>query len=358
MKTLLSNTKFNPIIFFFLIFCTNFYPLQSNPSYITKSSDYYIVKKGDNISKISKKYNVSIKKIRLFNNLKNDKIFLGQKIYLVPRKINEKSFVTRRNIPHTNYYIVKKHDTLYRISKMFGITVMDLVEMNNLSSFDIKINQKIYLKKNIKKTTQSSITKKKPKQKIDGNKFYTVKKGDTLYGIAKKYSINLDELKKINNLNNNNISIGQKLKISKFSSFRYNKFPDDNNISIPKNNEIVLPIKGKIISKFGLRNGRPHKGIDISAPLGSPIKAVLDGKVVFAGIQRGYGNVIVLEHKNSVMTVYAHNESNLVRLGDKVTKGQPIATLGQSGNAFGPHLHFEYRIKGKAIDPLTVLKGF
>ncbi len=364
MKTLLSNTKFSCILIFFLIFSTKFFPLQSNPSYITKSSDYYIVKKGDTLTGISKKCKISIRKIRLYNNLKNDKIYKGQKIYLIPKKINEKSYVTKREIPKSKIYIVKKHDTLYRIAKMFGLTVMDLVEYNNLSSFDIKVNQKILLsKRNIpeKKYSKPKTTKQKNKKSPSVNsknkKIYIVKKGDNLYRIAKKHSMSLDELKKINNLNNNNISVGQKLIVSNFKTFKYTQNKTETAFTIPKNDEVGIPIKGKVISKFGLRNGRPHKGIDIAAPLGSPIKAVLDGKVVFAGIQRGYGNVIVLEHKNGIMTVYAHNESNLVRLGDIVTKGQPIATLGQSGNAYGPHLHFEYRIKGKAIDPLTVIKG-
>ncbi len=363
MKTLLSNTKFNCILIFFLIFSTKFFPLQSNPSYITKSSDYYIVKKGDNLTKISKKCHIPVKKIRLYNNLKQDKIYQGQKIYLIPKKVTENSFVTQRKIPKSNFYIVKKHDTLYRISKMFGIPVMDLVEYNNLASFDIKVNQKIFLSsknkiKNVKTTEVKKIkNSSKNSKKI---KHYVVKKGDNLYRIAKNHEMSLDELKKINNLKNNNISVGQKLLVSNYSSFKYknksSKTPD-NTIKVVKNDDIVIPVMGKVISKFGLRNGRPHKGIDIASPLGTPIKAVLDGKVVFAGIQKGYGNVIVLEHRNSIMTVYAHNETNLVRLGDVVKKGQPIATLGQSGNAYGPHLHFEYRIKGKAIDPLTVIKG-
>ena len=89
--------------------------------------------------------------------------------------------------------------------------------------------------------------------------------------------------------------------------------------------------------------------------MGTAIHAVQRGTVVFSGRQRGYGNVIILEHDDYVMTVYAHNESNLVRLGDTVDKGQPIATLGNSGTSTGPHLHFEYRVQGKAIDPVQVL---
>jgi murein DD-endopeptidase MepM/ murein hydrolase activator NlpD len=116
-----------------------------------------------------------------------------------------------------------------------------------------------------------------------------------------------------------------------------------------------LPVVGKVTSEFGLRNGRPHKGIDIANKKGTPILAAMAGKVAYSGRQRGYGNVIILEHANSVMTVYAHNETNLVRVDELVKKGQPIATLGSSGVSSGPHLHFEYREQGRAINPRDIL---
>ena len=121
--------------------------------------------------------------------------------------------------------------------------------------------------------------------------------------------------------------------------------------------KLAIPLIGTVTSEFGLRDGRPHKGIDIASDKGDPIHAALKGKVVYSGTQRGYGNVIILEHDDNTMTVYAHNEANLVRLDEIVNKGQPIATVGQTGTASGPHLHFEYRIKGKAINPREVLPG-
>jgi murein DD-endopeptidase MepM/ murein hydrolase activator NlpD len=116
-----------------------------------------------------------------------------------------------------------------------------------------------------------------------------------------------------------------------------------------------MPTEGKVTSEFGLRHGRPHKGIDIANKTGTPIYAVMDGVVLFSGRQNGYGSVIIVEHPDFIMTVYAHNEINLVREGDKVLQGQQIATMGATGNATGPHLHFEYRIKGNAINPRKVL---
>ncbi len=107
-----------------------------------------------------------------------------------------------------------------------------------------------------------------------------------------------------------------------------------------------------------MRKGRPHKGIDIAAPTGTPIYASQKGKVIFSGVQRGYGNVILIEHDNHFITVYAHNEANLVRENDFVKQGQPIATIGNSGNSSGPHLHFEIRLHGKAQNPRNYLPDF
>lgn len=122
-----------------------------------------------------------------------------------------------------------------------------------------------------------------------------------------------------------------------------------------KKSDLIVPVQGIVTSEFGNRNGMVHKGVDISTSIGEPVYAVLNGTVAFAGTQRGYGNVIILEHKSYVMTIYAHNETNLVRLSEKVKQGQPIATIGETGTTSGPHLHFEYRVKGKAINPRDIL---
>ena len=124
----------------------------------------------------------------------------------------------------------------------------------------------------------------------------------------------------------------------------------------PQHSGLRFPVDGgRIISNFGKNGVTINKGVNIAGKQGEAVKAALGGKVIFAGEQRGYGNVIVVEHEKFVMTVYAHNKANLVRSGDKVVAGQPIAKLGKSGRVDTPQLHFEYRVKGKAVDPRKVL---
>jgi murein DD-endopeptidase MepM/ murein hydrolase activator NlpD len=114
---------------------------------------------------------------------------------------------------------------------------------------------------------------------------------------------------------------------------------------------------GVVTSKFGYRvhpiTGRRamHTGIDIAAAKGSDIVSMADGVVIFSGRKGGYGNIVEVRHANGLETRYAHNSRNLVKEGDVVTKGQVIAKLGSTGRSTGPHVHFEVRKNGKAINP-------
>jgi murein DD-endopeptidase MepM/ murein hydrolase activator NlpD len=98
-----------------------------------------------------------------------------------------------------------------------------------------------------------------------------------------------------------------------------------------------------------------HKGVDLTAPIGTSVFAAMDGQVITAGRHRQYGNFVVVDHGNGVTTLYAHHKLNLVREGDIVRRGQKIAEVGRTGNATGPHLHFELRIDGLQRNPLPVL---
>lgn len=105
-----------------------------------------------------------------------------------------------------------------------------------------------------------------------------------------------------------------------------------------------------------LQEMRAHRGIDYAAPIGTPIKAVASGTVDFVGRQGGYGNLVILSHANSVTTVYGHlnNFASTMRKGARVNQGDIIGTVGMTGLATGPHLHFEFRIAGAHMDPLKV----
>ena len=119
--------------------------------------------------------------------------------------------------------------------------------------------------------------------------------------------------------------------------------------------DFTWPVDGRIISPFGKRRGGWHAGMDIKAEIGTPILAAAPGVVISSGQERAYGRVIRIEHDSGFVTVYAHNLENLVEIGDRVTGGTIIATVGRTGRATAPHLHFEVRHEGMVYNPLHLL---
>ena len=118
---------------------------------------------------------------------------------------------------------------------------------------------------------------------------------------------------------------------------------------------LVWPVEGPVISTFGQRSRGWHAGIDITAEMGSEVYAAAPGTIVYSGWIRAYGQVVKIQHSNGFITLYAHNQKNLVEVGEDVEAGQLIATVGRSGHATGPHVHFEVRRDGKAYNPLHLL---
>jgi len=119
---------------------------------------------------------------------------------------------------------------------------------------------------------------------------------------------------------------------------------------------ISSPSRGNISSNFGMRWGKMHKGIDIAADAGSTINAALDGVVCYAGWEEGYGNVIKIDHGDGIEITYAHCSVINVKKGEAVKSGTKIGEVGSTGNSTGPHLHFEVRENGVAINPEKYLK--
>jgi murein DD-endopeptidase MepM/ murein hydrolase activator NlpD len=119
----------------------------------------------------------------------------------------------------------------------------------------------------------------------------------------------------------------------------------------------LWPVKGKLLSSFGPKKGGLHNdGINIAAPRGTAIVAVENGVVAYAGNElRGFGNLLLIRHADGWISAYAHNDTLLVKRGDKVTRGQPIARLGSTGSVTSPQLHFELRRGADPVDPLKYL---
>jgi murein DD-endopeptidase MepM/ murein hydrolase activator NlpD len=120
----------------------------------------------------------------------------------------------------------------------------------------------------------------------------------------------------------------------------------------------IWPVRGRVSSEFGWRisptknREQFHEGLDIAAPLGSPILASADGIVSFSGYKEGYGRTVILNHGHGLSSLYAHLSKCFIKAGGYVERGEKIASVGKSGETTGPHLHYEVRVQGNPTDPM------
>jgi murein DD-endopeptidase MepM/ murein hydrolase activator NlpD len=117
----------------------------------------------------------------------------------------------------------------------------------------------------------------------------------------------------------------------------------------------VRIVKAATKKRVRVRYHSSHKGVDLTAPTGTDVYAAMDGRVIQVGKHRQYGNFVTLDHGNGIVTLYSHHKVNFARLGEIVQRGQKIGEVGRTGNATGPHLHFELRVQGQHHNPLPFL---
>jgi len=192
--------------------------------------------------------------------------------------------------------------------------------------------------------------------------YHVVKRHETLWRICKTYGVDMDYVARINGIRDpSKIRVGQRIFIPGATRVLEVKVPIED-LTPRKSSKVrakprfIWPVKGKMIRGFSQRKGSRHDGIDIAAPLGTPIKAAASGRVVYSDDKlAGYGKLVIIEHPGNYYTIYAHNSINLVKEEQWVKQGEVIAKVGKSGNAKGPHLHFEIRKGSKPLNPLTFL---
>jgi len=188
--------------------------------------------------------------------------------------------------------------------------------------------------------------------------YHKVEHGHTLWRISKTYGVDLETLQWVNDVEDvTELRVGRVLFIPGVSQPReITSVPPGEDKPSSERISLIWPLHGRKTSNFGPRGKSVHQGIDLAAPKGTPVLASAGGKVAYSGNgMKGYGKVVVLKHASDLSTVYAHNSSLLVRMGDSVRQGQAIAKVGSTGRATGPHLHFEIRRRGVPKDPRQFL---
>lgn len=267
-------------------------------------------------------------------------------------------------------------DTVYAISRRTGASPQSIIALNSLQApYTLSVGQTIRVPSNAVPPSRVSVAQPAaPLQTVSAPReaAHIVRPGDTLYSISRATGAGVAEIAQANNLYPPySISVGQTLRIPGATSLpvqREAAAPATDVADIartvsyeqPAPRKASLfdwPVQGAIIGSYGLTpGGKRNDGVNIAAPIGTPVRAAADGEVVYRGSELdGYGNLILIKHEDGFVTAYAHSDAMLVKKGDRVRQGQVIAKVGQTGSAGEPQLHFEIRQNLKAVDPVALL---
>ncbi len=252
---------------------------------------------------------------------------------------------------------VGKGDTVYAIARRHKVSPRDIIQVNRLAPpYALEVGQRLQL---------------------PSGSIHTVARGESLSIIGKQYRQTAYSIARINSIRSPyTIYPGQKLRIprsgggtvqtavrtttqsSQGTTATRTVQPILKAPMLAGGKGFLWPVNGKVVSGYGPKaKGLQNDGINIVAPRGTPVRAAENGVVAYAGNElRAFGNLLLIKHSGGWMTAYAHNDTLLVKRGDKVVKGQDIAKLGSSGNVSTPQLHFEMRKGRQAVDPQKYLK--
>jgi murein DD-endopeptidase MepM/ murein hydrolase activator NlpD len=184
---------------------------------------------------------------------------------------------------------------------------------------------------------------------------YTVRPGDTLHGIGLRYELPYEEIARVNGIEDpRRLRPGQVLRIPAGAAVR--RAPAPPVVDVPAGVMLWPVAGGRLSSPYGPRDASFHEGVDITAPIGTPVLAAERGIVVYSGYRSGYGNVVVVRHDPALSTLYGHNQSNRVRVGQPVRRGEVIALVGDSGRTTGANLHFEVWRGDRVVDPMAYFR--
>ncbi len=295
--------------------------------------------------------------------------FSNETIYLTSSRAGKTQIYSQNQnpsaYPSKGYITVQKGDTVYGLSRKYNVGLRNLISTNNLRApYKLTIGQKL---------------------RLPASNYHTVAKGDTVYSISRKYNVNMPSLVRGNNLKSPyTIGIGQKLwlpssVVAKSTSYKKPTTSTTKSTSNttrskttkkPAKKPVVYnapnrsgfyfawPIDGKIITPYGsVGKGMHNDGINIAGKPNQKVLASENGVVAYTGNEiAGYGNLLLIKHAEGWMSAYAHNEKILVKKGQKVTKKQPIAIVGKTGNVATHQLHFELRRDSKPINPISYLE--
>ncbi|MFH0775197.1 MAG: M23 family metallopeptidase [bacterium] len=284
---------------------------------------------------------VATSSIGIKRHFSQDKVFLStSRDFFLPIIFKENGSYSaqkeKKGIVWTQY-VVQSGDNIWSISRRFKIDVPTIIHTNLLSSNKLRVGTALKI----------------PNQK---GILHKVKKGQTLWDIARAYHISLKKMQEVNGLPTSLVKAGEAIFLPDAKPLKAQLLPTWGSSGF------IMPCAGRISSRYGYRlhpifgNTAFHKGVDISAPYGSAVKAAAPGRIIFCGWKNGYGWTVNIRHSSGYETQYAHLSRINVERGDYVEQSQRIAAVGNSGWATGPHLDFEVKKNNSVINPLSCLQ--
>lgn len=386
-------------------------PTDSRPPAVAPAPGVHTVAPGDTFASIASRYGIPVAQLQQANPwVDSHRLRIGQTLQL-PVATQSLPAVPQQVATRPQSHRVQPGETLGTIASRYGLSLSQLQQLNpGLQSHRLQVGQQIAL---VAPRPVPAVVPPAPPT-------HTIQAGETLAVIAQRYGLSLHQLQQANpQVDSRRLRVGQRLTIpgsrrpsqppvvaappSRPAPVRalvpaaptpqpQTDWPEPEPVTAlaparpttiaptpmpdwpepepvtalappaappqrPTSPGFIWPVAGRVTSGFGWRRGRLHAGIDIPGPVGTPIVAVADGVVIFAGYGRdGYGNRVDIRHPNGIVTRYAHGQRIFVTTGQQVTQGQTIMSRGSTGWSTGPHLHFEVRPGGgAAVNPMPYL---
>ncbi|QZY55643.1 M23 family metallopeptidase [Crassaminicella profunda] len=317
----------------------------------------------------TKKVLEAVKKVYVDEKKEYDKIYFVEKVKVDEIKVATNQLKTyedaikiiSQGTEKEELYEVQEGENFWTIAEKNKLSVDDLMIANpSIDPEKLQIKQKISLVVAKPLLTVATVEKEKYEEDIpyeskfeETNRLYKGDKKIKAKGQVGKKEI-LAEVVRYNGTEISKKTLEEKVvkKPKTEIVLKGTKIPPPDKSTGAFNN----PTRGVLTSRFGPRWGKTHRGVDIAAKTGTPVKAVTTGIVIFSGWKGNYGNCVIINNGNGIQTLYAHNNKLLVKKGEKVTKGQVISLVGSTGNTTGPHVHFEVKKNGVLVNPLKYVK--
>lgn len=253
-------------------------------------------------------------------------------------------------------HIVEVGESLWTIAKIYGVKVDDLIAAN-----PDKTPEKLQIGDEIKLTTPKPLITVQVVEEVEytASTDFEVKTeyDNSMYKTQSKVKVKGEkgETKYLSKITKQNgITVNEEILKEEVIKEPVDQLVVQGTKELPKTaatGVFLMPTRGRLTSRYGMRNGRMHYGLDIATSVGTAIKAADGGKVVYAGWKGPYGYLVEIDHENGYVTRYAHCSKIEVKVGDRVYKGQVIARVGSTGRSTGPHLHFEVLKNGVNVNP-------